>query len=134
MASARPRLAALDRINIPRYKKYIVFYFFCLAEVFGMKKFIALMVITGFLVVTAPPVFAENGGVQPPWYNPSSPQSVPEVPVVTPPTPGHPPVEAAGGTFLSGPVMIGLGVAALGAVALAVGGSSGGSTPAATNH
>lgn len=99
-----------------------------------MKKLIALMVMAGFLVATAPQAFAENGGgVQQPWYNPSTQQSVPEVPVVTPPPPGtHAPVEDA--TFFTGPVLVGLGVVAIGVVALAVGGSSGGSTPAATNH
>ncbi len=55
-----------------------------------MKKFIALMVITGFLAGTAPRAFAENGGgVQAPWYNPAATQTVPEVPVVAAPSGGR---------------------------------------------
>ena len=94
-----------------------------------MKKFIALMVITGFLAATAPRALAESaGGVQHPWYNPPAPQTVPEVPVVpAPATTTHPPVEAAGaGAGLSTGMMVGIGAALVGAVALAAGGGGGG--------
>lgn len=93
-----------------------------------MKKFIALMVITGFLAVTAPCAFAENGGgAGQPWYNPPPVGTAPEVPVVAAPATN---TAAAGATTgaavgMSTGMMIGIGVAVVGAVALAASSSGG---------